>query len=117
MRQFRGLTLSNSAGLCWRWIGSTLVHQQGRDLRLERWQTECPQCGATVTLRARLASGLRSKFYARRYNVPPSEVVEVRLPIPAEQSYGAFELRSCSAHGGRRIPEKAELVTEGVKYP
>ena len=113
MRQFRGLTVSTATGLSWRWIGSILVHQHGRDVRLERWQTECPQCDATVILRAKLASGLRSKFYARRYNVPPSEVVEVRLPIPMEQGYGAFELRNCAAHGGRRIPENTELVTDG----
>lgn len=112
MRQFRGLTLGTATGVSWRWIGSVLVHQHGRDVRLERWQTECPHCGATVIVRARLASGLRSKFYARRYNVPPSEVVEVRLPLPAEQSLGAFELRNCSAHRPARLPEKAALVVD-----
>ena|SRR5687767_4123795 len=101
MRQFRGLTVSTATGLSWRWIGSILVHQHGRDVRLERWQTECPQCDATVILRAKLASGLRSKFYARRYNVPPSEVIAVQLPLPTEQRYGAFALPNCAAHGGR----------------
>src|SRR5688572_24793104 len=112
MRQYQGLTVSTAGGVLWRWVGSALVHLHGRDVRLERWQTQCPHCGATVTVRARLASGLRSKFYARRYNVPLREVLEVRLPLPAEQGSGAFELRSCSAHRPARLPEKAALVVD-----
>ena len=114
MRQFRGLTVSTATGLSWRWIGSILVHQHGRDVRLERWQTECPQCDATVILRAKLASGLRSKFYARRYNVPPSEVIAVQLPLPTEQRYGAFALPNCAAHGGRASRRRPRLSSSGL---
>jgi hypothetical protein len=44
--------------------------------------------------------------------MPPSEVVEVRLPLPAEQGSGAFELRNCSVHRPARLPEKAALVVD-----
>ena len=101
MRQYRGLTLTTPDGIAWRWFGSTVVHRHGRDLRVEKWQGECPQCGETVTIRAKLAGGLRRVFYDRRYNVAPSEVVEVRLSLPNERPLGAFNLRNCEDHPAR----------------
>ena len=101
MRQFHGLIVSTASGVLWRWVGCTLVHRRGRDVRMEKWQAQCPSCGETVTVRARLASGLRHQFYARRYNAAPSEVVEVRLRLPTGRPLGAFHIRDCKAHRPR----------------
>lgn len=108
MRQFRGLTLITASGLAWRWTGCTVVHVRGRDVRMEKWQTQCPHCGETVTVRARLAGGLRRQFYDRRYNAAPSEVVEVRLPLPGKQP-SAFDIRSCN-HRRRAAAATPQLV-------
>ena len=95
-----------------------MVHQHGRDVRLERWQTECPQCDATVILRAKLASGLRSKFYARRYNVPPSEVVAVQLGVLMVKTVGKVNRVSTGARvpgcQGNRVPSDRCLVPGAV---
>jgi hypothetical protein len=108
MRQCRGLTLTTTSGLAWRWTGCTVAHVRGRDVRMEKWQTQCPHCGETVTVRARLAGGLRRQFYDRRYNAAPSEVVEVRLALPAKQP-GAFDIRSCN-HRRSAAAATAQLV-------
>jgi hypothetical protein len=110
MRQFRGLTITTPHGLAWRWIGCTVAHLRGRDVRMEKWQTQCPHCGETVTVRGRLAGGLRRQFYDRRYNAAPSEVVEVRLALPGKHAAGAFDIRSCSNHRRPAAAASPQLV-------
>jgi hypothetical protein len=110
MRHFRGLTLTTASGLAWRWTGCTVVHVRGRDVRMEKWQAQCPHCGETVTVRARLAGGLRRQFYDRRYNAAPSEIVEVRLALPGKHAPVAFEIRNCNHRRRTAAAESPQLV-------
>ena len=112
MRQFHGLIVSTASGVLWRWVGFTMVHRRGRDVRVEKWQAQCPGCGETLAIRARLASGLRHQFYARRYNAAPSEVVEVRLRLPTGRPLGAFHIGDCKSHRPRTTSRpQAEAVS------
>ena len=71
---------------------------------------------ATVILRAKLASGLRSKFYARRYNVPPSEVIAVQLPFPPNSVTGPSRcLTAPRMVGGRPGEGRAKQLLDGSR--
>src|SRR5688572_611255 len=99
MRHYRGLPLISTTGVVWRWVGWKREHVGGRDTRIEKWQAVCPECGESIMACARLSSGLRTKFYGRRYQVAPSQVVEVRFPIPLRPTPpAAFQLRGCNDH-------------------
>jgi hypothetical protein len=98
MRHFRGLTLTTRSGISWRWVGCTVAYLRGRGLRVEEWETQCPRCGETVTARAKLPSGLRSRFYLRRYNFAPSQLVEVRLPLQGIELLAALHIGECHEH-------------------
>ncbi len=96
-RSYHGLTLTAPTGALWRWIGSALAQRRGTEIRVERWQTQCPRCGEKVIVRARLSSGLRQQFYNRRAGIG-SNGVEIRLPLPDEHVGRLFALRECSDH-------------------
>lgn len=98
MRHFRGLVLTTRGGILWRWVGCTTAYLRGRNLRMEKWEAQCPRCGQTVTVRAKLPSGLRSQFYLRRYNVAPSRIVEVRLPLHSGELLAALHIGDCHDH-------------------
>jgi hypothetical protein len=114
MRHYRGLALITTTGIIWRWAGWKVAHLRGRDMRVEKWQAPCPQCGETITLCAKLGSGLRQKFYERRYNAAPSEVLEVQLPLPGKPAPGRFEVLDCNDH---RRAFAASAATETVTAP
>jgi hypothetical protein len=98
MHSYRGLTLTTAAGISWRWVGWTIAHHRGQDVRVEKWQAQCPACGKTVTIRAKIVSGLKRQFYSLRYNARPSEIVEVRLPVPLSMRK-VFDIGNCNDHG------------------
>jgi hypothetical protein len=98
MRHFHGLTLTTRSGISWRWVGYAIAHVRGRDWRVEKWEAPCPRCGETVTVRAKLPSGLRSQFYLRRYNFPPSQIVEVRLALDNNTLLKALHIGECHEH-------------------
>ena len=98
MRHYRGLTLIARSGILWRWVGYAIASVRGRDWRVERWEAQCARCGQTITVRAKLPSGLRSTFYLRRYDVPPSQIVEVRLPLDSSGLLAALRISGCQEH-------------------
>lgn len=98
MRHFHGLILTTRRGISWRWVGYGIAYVRGRDWRVEKWEAQCPQCGEVVTVRAKLPSGLRSQFYLRRYSVPPSQIVEVRLPLDGSSLLTALRIGKCDEH-------------------
>ena len=63
-RSYHGLTLAAPTGALWRWIGSAIAQRRGAEIRVERWQAQCPRCGERVIVRARLSSGLRQHHHA-----------------------------------------------------
>lgn len=101
-RSYHGLTLAAPTGALWRWIGSATAQRRGAEIRVERWQTQCPRCGETVTVRARLSSGLRQQFYNRRAGLGTASV-EIRLALPGEHVGRLFALRACSDHRSARL--------------
>ena len=113
MRSYHGLELAAPTGAVWRWIGCATVHRRGTDVRVERWEGQCPRCGETVIIRARLGSGLRQQFYSRRFNVPPSDVVAIRLTVPRGRLGPAFELRHCDS----KDPSGSDQPGEAASRP
>lgn len=98
MRHFHGLTLTTRQGILWRWVGYAIAHIRGRDWRVEKWEAQCPRCGETITVRAKLPSGLRSQFYLRRYDFPPSQIIEVRLPLDSNKLLKELHIGGCHEH-------------------
>ena len=82
-RSYQGLTLAAPTGALWRWIGSAVAQRRGAEIRVERWQAQCPRCGERVIVRARLSSGLRQQFYSRRAGMGTSSV-EIRIALPGD---------------------------------
>jgi hypothetical protein len=98
MRHYRGLTLITQSGIMWRRVGYAIACLRGREWRVEKWEAQCHRCGETITVRAKLPSGLRSQFYLRRYDVPPSQIVEVRLPLDSSGLLAALRIGECQEH-------------------
>ena len=96
-RSYHGLMLAAPTGALWRWIGSAIAQRRGAEIRVERWQAQCPRCGERVIVRARLSSGLRQQFYNRRAGMGTSSV-EIRIALPGEHAGRLFALRECSDH-------------------